>query len=333
MSDVRIRYMNGSEVSVGSCDTVLTVKLRAAALHNRMYPEIATICPTSGNVLSNPEVPPDVVQIVIRNLMGDKNSMELERLWKVFLVHAACKELFAALRVLTHAADILELPMLLNRLNERFYHVVQTNDTVVAECLLLLNVAHANDIVIRNMFFDGRALGVAIKEGHEDMVKLLLHWKANINDVWRGWLMGSARSSFGWNERAPALFYAAHCGHNALLPILLATEGCDVNQQAGANGTTALMHCAASNNAEGVKLLLCHGADIDLVTEDGKTAVMEAEELGHEMIVALLRGKRKEPVECTIHDDKRSKRWRDLPLNQLDISADVMCNTAKRIRI
>ena len=68
----------------------------------------------------------------------------------------------------------------------------------------------------------------------------------------------------------------------------LLKAGADVNA-ANANGTTVLMTAAASGNADAVKVLLDHGADLKAKENvHGQTALMFAAALNRAAVVKLL---------------------------------------------
>ena len=70
---------------------------------------------------------------------------------------------------------------------------------------------------------------------------------------------------------------------------MLLAAGCSVDLPAN-DGMTPLMIAAHSNHAGTVKLLLDAGADKALVCDDGKTALLCAEQNGNDAVAALLRG-------------------------------------------
>jgi ankyrin repeat protein len=73
----------------------------------------------------------------------------------------------------------------------------------------------------------------------------------------------------------------------------LIEKGADVNaQQEG--GFTPLMSAAQNGNAELTKLLLTHGADRNVETDDGKTAHDFAIEGKHDDVATLVAGKLQE---------------------------------------
>jgi ankyrin repeat protein len=72
-----------------------------------------------------------------------------------------------------------------------------------------------------------------------------------------------------------------------IVSFLLDKGYCDINDRFGS--MTALMFAARDSSKEMVELLLSYGADIELVSEDGKTAYDYAVEFGEEGIADLLK--------------------------------------------
>jgi ankyrin repeat protein len=95
-----------------------------------------------------------------------------------------------------------------------------------------------------------------------------------------------ARDEYGWT---PSLL--ASGGQNfkdgSVLRLLL-EHGADINVQDG-NGLTPLQWASFNGALEVVRLLLEHGADVEAKNKYGKTALQEAVQEGHDEIVELLR--------------------------------------------
>lgn len=81
--------------------------------------------------------------------------------------------------------------------------------------------------------------------------------------------------------------HAAVGSRNAESAALLLDRGADVNARQQV-GYTPLMGAAAAGRADIVDLLLKHGADRTLVSDDGKTAADVAREHGHTELAARL---------------------------------------------
>ncbi|KAJ9658996.1 hypothetical protein H2198_003425 [Neophaeococcomyces mojaviensis] len=117
-----------------------------------------------------------------------------------------------------------------------------------------------------------RPLGYAASQGHEELVRLLLAHKADIN----------AKSEDGWT----ALHEAALRGHEAVVRLLLAHKA-DVNAKAK-HGGTALHGAALGGHEAVVRLLLAHKAGVNAKAKHGGTALHGAAGGGHEAVVRLL---------------------------------------------
>jgi ankyrin repeat protein len=68
----------------------------------------------------------------------------------------------------------------------------------------------------------------------------------------------------------------------------LVKQGVDVNYQDASNGSTALMMACQYNFAEMAKFLIDHGADLNLQTKNGQTALMAAAGSSEELFNLLL---------------------------------------------
>lgn len=68
---------------------------------------------------------------------------------------------------------------------------------------------------------------------------------------------------------------------------LLLLKGAEVNEKI--NDVTALIWAAKKNYPEIVKMLIDSGADNNITDKNGKTALMYAEENGHQEIINLLK--------------------------------------------
>ena len=103
----------------------------------------------------------------------------------------------------------------------------------------------------------GTALMRASKYGLDDIVEVLLNAGADINI-----------EDLGGNN---AVFWAAHNYHTDTVKLL---------QQAGANLERALMSTAMTywSQSKNLKLLIDHGADVDATDDEGRTALMLAED-------------------------------------------------------
>lgn len=135
------------------------------------------------------------------------------------------------------------------------------------------------------------ALFVAVRVGHEKVVRLLLTRKvpASSADQHGNTALGLAASAEhvsivrtlldagadpnaqGWRMDGTALMSAAFAGNLPLAKLLLG-RGADPNIQAKNTGNFALIGAASKGNLELIRLLLKHGADPSLKNTAGKTA-------------------------------------------------------------
>lgn len=88
-----------------------------------------------------------------------------------------------------------------------------------------------------------------------------------------------------WNM--PPIVEAARSGDTAQLEELLG-EGADPNIHAGVNHWTPLLHAIHKNQEGSVRVLLAHGADVDLRGGGGVTPLIMASGYGYANIVRVL---------------------------------------------
>ncbi len=131
-----------------------------------------------------------------------------------------------------------------------------------------VNINAQDDIVV------GRtALREAAKNGHKEVVSLLLARGANVN----------VQDEYG----NTALIWAATAGSKDIVKMLI-THGADVNVQ-NENGDTALTLAAEKGQKDIVELLIYAGADINAEDKDGNTAEIIAAFRGDKDVVELLK--------------------------------------------
>lgn len=94
------------------------------------------------------------------------------------------------------------------------------------------------------------------------------------------------------------ILYAALSGSVEIAQILL-DKGADINQRSEFDNTIALHHAAANGHGEMVKFLVDHNCTIDHQDKLGRTALMEAAEIGDVGIVEYLLEK---GAEATVTD-------------------------------
>jgi ankyrin repeat protein len=190
----------------------------------------------------------------------------------------------------------------------------------------------------------------AARNGNDDLVKALLahHADINGNDA-----AGSAAWRAAQNDKAGTLTLLIDSGAdlslrpNPVLPTrrfwslmgcaandknldiidILLAHGISVNQ-AGADGTTALMEAARYNQPAALARLLDRGAAVDLQTEKGTTALMEAARFGEQPLVQALLDHHAQ-LELKDHQGRTALMWaapRASPENLrllLDHGADI----------
>ena len=124
----------------------------------------------------------------------------------------------------------------------------------------------------------GTSLYLAAKNGHAEVVSLLLSRKADV-------------AVFGDQNKRSPLFIAAKGGHVEIV-LLLLQYGSDINQRINEAGTGAVtpLYTAAKNNFESVvEVLLVAGADVNLPSIGaGRSALWAAACFGLLKVVSLL---------------------------------------------
>jgi ankyrin repeat protein len=119
-----------------------------------------------------------------------------------------------------------------------------------------------------------RPLHLAAEKGHNDVVKLLLEHKAEVD----------AKTESGETP----LYLAAEKGHKDVAELLL-SHGADVNAKDKNFGRTPLHEAAVFGHKDVVELLLAHGADINAKNKNGETPLRFASGMGYEDVEELLR--------------------------------------------
>jgi uncharacterized protein len=117
-----------------------------------------------------------------------------------------------------------------------------------------------------------------------------LHWAAYKDDLEmaKALLAAGANVKAATREGGITPFYMACANGDVSMIDAMLKAGADANSSKS-NGTTVLMAAAGAGNADAVKLLLDHGADVNVKeASHGQTAVMFAAALGRDAVIRLL---------------------------------------------
>ncbi|XP_017483641.1 PREDICTED: uncharacterized protein LOC108372461 isoform X1 [Rhagoletis zephyria] len=129
------------------------------------------------------------------------------------------------------------------------------------------------------------ALNIAARNGHLDVVKLLLSFSQPCND-------GTGRMKRvdvnhadrdGWTP----LRSASWGGHTEVVKLLISHPACKIDL-ADKEGRTALRAAAWSGHEDILKILIESGADVNSVDRQGRTSLIAASYMGHYDIVEIL---------------------------------------------
>ena len=159
----------------------------------------------------------------------------------------------------------------------------------------LVQAELAKDASVATLLTDGgrSALSLAAAKGHTKIVKTLLEANAVDSSV-AGWTAAHHAAFGGHADVLAALFakqmvpaatvggvispllLAASKGHVSCLALLLDAAPASINTAVDAHGRTALMLAATSGSAEAIEFLKEKGANLNAISQDGKTALMWA---------------------------------------------------------
>jgi ankyrin repeat protein len=178
----------------------------------------------------------------------------------------------------------MSVPLTQSQLDARLRKHCAMGNTPRARKLLELKAdSGALEIGSRNT-----SLHYAARNNHVDCVSLLLAFGAPVNAANAlGWtpvmtsVVDSAGDSFGAEAKSVR---REQC--SAVLKVLIDGGG-DVNH-ADANGSTALMFCAANGFLEAARTLLSRKADVNAIHSIGHTALTRASHQGNAGVVELL---------------------------------------------
>jgi ankyrin repeat protein/WD40 repeat protein len=206
--------------------------------------------------------------------------------------------LVSAELLLAHQADIEaktetgETPLLLATLNEKYEAV---------EMLLKHNasIKHSNND-------DWTPLQYACDKGNRKIIDLLIAYGADIHERDKdGVTLLHVTANAGQLELAGALLVhgdletpnsfgrrplhgAARAGQENIVRLFLENKAC-VNIQDTEFGHTPLHYAAMNGHASIVKILIAHGADREMKSNDGLTALELATQAGHQSVVDLFK--------------------------------------------
>lgn len=122
--------------------------------------------------------------------------------------------------------------------------------------------------------FDGAtALMIAAHSNKNDVMKVLIDRGADVN----------ATDKYGWTS----LMLAARQGHLKIVQALLNRSGINIDAK-NIKGLTALIFAILYGKADVAKVLIHHGADVNLAKNDGWTPLMSAAQHGHMTIAQTL---------------------------------------------
>lgn len=149
------------------------------------------------------------------------------------------------------------------------------------------------------------ALMHAVYAGKKEIVQLLLHKHANINekdsDGKTALMLAAARGNLEIvrlllengalideksSDGRTALMYAVHVAGEQVMKLLL-ENGADINIK-NADGNTALIFAANMGYADNVRLLLRYNAKVDEKNNEGFTALMYAAKIGYKLMIYIL---------------------------------------------
>jgi ankyrin repeat protein len=139
-----------------------------------------------------------------------------------------------------------------------------------ADCLELL-LSHGAAVETENK---KSAVVESSRNGHVDCLELLLSH-------------GAAVETENKNTES-ALFYAVSNKHFRCIELLVLRGNADVNTVT-CNGRTPLMEACSERSVICVEFLLSRGADINVETVDGETALSIAKEMNHATIIEILK--------------------------------------------
>ncbi len=147
----------------------------------------------------------------------------------------------------------------------------------------LLSRGAKPDEMVKDLEGEHFALVSAAREGHLDVVQLLLQHGTNVN----------IRAQENWSADVTPLMAAARKGHTEIVKALLAAKADVAAKDKGLDGggETPLHYAARGGNADVVRALIGAGAKANAKAKDGITPLcLAVSEKKHDAIKALLEG-------------------------------------------
>jgi len=320
MVTVEARYLNGDDVLIPGCTTIDDARVKFAALHDRLAPEVLFFV-RDGTI----EEQNCTQKILFPNVCQDDSPPILpvsavfkhtplpytqEFLAASVLLHARSGDSEGVRRAMSLCADRDEAEFLCAR--TLLYHLRDNDEPASSELVeLLSDYATPSKINIEDEL-SWSALDVACFQ-HPDtvIIQIILDAKANVAHVDRRGRSAVARLSYqGKNEILELLLsrdndavavnltdrtgcaplcLAAFQGHTKVCQQLLQHKA-NVNHSSNTAGMTALTQAACAGHTAVVELLLEHGADCEIVSKNGRPALMSAALEGRfDVVRALLK--------------------------------------------
>ncbi|KAH0538358.1 hypothetical protein FGG08_005053 [Glutinoglossum americanum] len=148
------------------------------------------------------------------------------------------------------------------------------------EDVVKLLVKAKADVNVKDKNFGRTPLSWAAYEGHEAVVKLLIKAKSDVN-------VKDNDDPMPMNDGRTPLSWAAQKGHEAVVKLLIEAEA-DVNGKDDTQGRTPLWWAAYEGHEAVAKLLIDAGSDVNDKDDYDVTPLLLAAREGHEAIVKLL---------------------------------------------
>ena len=205
------------------------------------------------------------------------------RLWNFGLVLNGLGRCRDAIRNLQKAVEVYRVGAGLRSADTTMNHSAWREcDANVLGVLKSLFADSSKGLAIETRYKENRQvpLSWAAREGHEEMVKMLVSTT-----------MGDADDDVDTKDldgRTP-LWWAAEGGHHAVVALLVATGKVDIDVRAGGHGCSPLLRAAMHGHGTTVELLLGTGeVDVDVKDASGWTPLWWAANNGHDVVVAQL---------------------------------------------